>query len=903
MIGGKKIIGVCITKIHEIRNINLVDTLHSYAENNNSKLIVFNSYTDFYTGRKYDDGAKAIYDVINYDTIDVIVIYPMCFCDKNIPAQIIEQAKAHSVPVILIDDEQEGCYSVKVDYTNALKTVISHIINEHGVKDSIFISGYEGDALSEGRTDCYKEAVEENGLTFSRDNVYYGGFWQDPVYKIIDDFVSDGRKMPQAIFCANDSMAIATCERLQQHGYNIPADVIVTGFDGVPAADYFNPRLTTCCVNNDSIAKAVFEVVAEIDGGKAPFTAYADAFSARISESCGCEVVSSDSYRDDAIELFRTLEDMETLDDLMHTKTDRSLTVQDINSLYETVSTALNEGSYVCVSSDYLSISMGGKENLRLWEAQAMAVIPSKFDEVRGVPTPNYTVTDMVPDIENWVNDNSMYVLNSVFVRENPCGVYAVKVNPGNSMRYMRRSKRVFNAVNIAFNIASNYFRHTNMERRIEQVSLTNPTTGLPNLKGATKWFNEFSKDEKNHKGPLTVSVYYLSKYTYIYENYGIDEAEASLRYSAEALKLANPKDCFVAHIADDQFAVINYYENYNTIGDTINSATSMFYKTISAYNDTSGKDFYTELSAGCFVVDVGWNQSLETYLRAANNEMYLNILRQGGTAAAKEKSPDVGTYKMFDILIEKNLFTYCFQPIVSAKTGDIFAYEALMRTDSSIGMNPLEVLETAKSYRKLYQVEKATMFNVMKRVADDPESFADRKVFINTIPGNFLNEADRAELHDIYGEDMERYFFELTETSSVSDDDLRMLREFGKNTGQIAIDDFGAGHSNIVNLMRYTPQIIKIDRFLITDIHKNKNKQMFVSSTIDFAKMNGIKVLAEGVETYNEMSTVIDLGVDYIQGYYTGKPSAEPVKEIDPAIKKEIVFANPLFGQDRDSL
>ena len=217
--------------------------------------------------------------------------------------------------------------------------------------------------------------------------------------------------------------------------------------------------------------------------------------------------------------------------------------------------------------------------------------------------------------------------------------------------------------------------------------------------------------------------------------------------------------------------------------------------------------------------------------------------------------------------------------------------------------MNPLQVLEIAKTYRKLYQVERATMFNVMKRVADDPDGFGGRKVFINTIPGNFLNESDRTALNEVYGEDMDRYFFELTETSSVSDDDLRMLREFGKNTGQIAIDDFGAGHSNIVNLMRYTPQIIKIDRFLITDIHKNRNKQMFVRSTIDFAKMNGIKVLAEGVETYNEMSTVIDLGVDYIQGYYTGKPSAEPVKEIDPAIKKEIVFANPLCGQDRDSL
>ena len=99
---------------------------------------------------------------------------------------------------------------------------------------------------------------------------------------------------------------------------------------------------------------------------------------------------------------------------------------------------------------------------------------------------------------------------------------------------------------------------------------------------------------------------------------------------------------------------------------------------------------------------------------------------------------------------------------------------------------------------------------------------------------------------------------------------------------------------------MRYAPQIIKIDRFLVTDIHKDQNKQMFVRTTVEFAKMNDIKVLAEGVETSNEMRMVIDLGVDYIQGYYTGKPSPEIVQNIDPDIKKEIIWANPLFGQER---
>ena len=154
--------------------------------------------------------------------------------------------------------------------------------------------------------------------------------------------------------------------------------------------------------------------------------------------------------------------------------------------------------------------------------------------------------------------------------------------------------------------------------------------------------------------------------------------------------------------------------------------------------------------------------------------------------------------------------------------------------------------------------------------------------------------------LSERYGAHMDRVVFELTEQNTVSDEELNNIKKLTGNDsgGQIAIDDYGTGHSNIVNLMRYAPQIIKIDRFLITDIHKDLNKQMFVRSTVEFARLNGIKVLAEGVETSNEMRTAIDLGVDYIQGYYTARPAPEPIRAIPEDIRREIVEANPLFGQ-----
>jgi len=191
--------------------------------------------------------------------------------------------------------------------------------------------------------------------------------------------------------------------------------------------------------------------------------------------------------------------------------------------------------------------------------------------------------------------------------------------------------------------------------------------------------------------------------------------------------------------------------------------------------------------------------------------------------------------------------------------------------------------------------VEKATIFNVMERFSNDFDKFSGRKVFINSIPGHFLNETDNQIVSDKYSDYMKYVVFEITEQNSVSDEELAAIKRVGNTmaNNHIAIDDYGTGHSNIVNLMRYTPQIIKIDRFLISGIHRDVNKQMFVRSTIEFARLNKIQVLAEGVETSEELRMVIELGVDYVQGYYTARPAAEPLANIAEEVRNEIKKAN----------
>lgn len=245
--------------------------------------------------------------------------------------------------------------------------------------------------------------------------------------------------------------------------------------------------------------------------------------------------------------------------------------------------------------------------------------------------------------------------------------------------------------------------------------------------------------------------------------------------------------------------------------------------------------------------------------------------------------------------IIKNNRFVYAFQPIVSAQSGDIFGYEALMRAENDgVPVSPLRILDYASEHNQLYEVEKLTMNNVLSTYSFDRKDFGNRKIFINSIPGYQLKGKDYGELSLKYKEFFENVVIEVTEHTQFKSNELkRLLDRSAKDGFKIAIDDYGTGYSNTSNLLEYLPNYLKIDRLLISEIHEDTKRQHFVKAIVEFAHSNGFLALAEGVETASELKMVIGLGVDLIQGYYTARPSFEVIDEIDADIRNEIVNTN----------
>jgi PAS domain S-box-containing protein len=226
------------------------------------------------------------------------------------------------------------------------------------------------------------------------------------------------------------------------------------------------------------------------------------------------------------------------------------------------------------------------------------------------------------------------------------------------------------------------------------------------------------------------------------------------------------------------------------------------------------------------------------------------------------------------DAIDTKKIVCY-YQPIIDNTNERIAKYETLVRIEyNNEVIPPAKFIDVAKQgiyYSKITEIVLSEAFDIVKKMKD-------YDISINISEIDIEKEIVRELIYELLNENKEyaKYVtFELLEDADV--EKYEVLDEFInkiKNLGvTIAIDDFGSGYSNFIRLINYKPDFLKLDGTLIKNIHKDKFSYSVVKAIVEFAKANDIKTIAEFVENEEIYKTVKDLGVDYSQGYYFGKP------------------------------
>lgn len=242
---------------------------------------------------------------------------------------------------------------------------------------------------------------------------------------------------------------------------------------------------------------------------------------------------------------------------------------------------------------------------------------------------------------------------------------------------------------------------------------------------------------------------------------------------------------------------------------------------------------------------------------------------------------------EFMEILENANIRTV-FQPIISLKDGSIMGYEALSRgPKGSVMESPGVLFDIAKVFGKLWELEFMCRIKALETMSKDKNNFY---LFINVDPGIINDEKFKKgftkEFLKQFNINPENIVFEITEKSSITDlNSFKKVIENYKEQGyRIAIDDAGSGYSGLKLITDIHPQFIKLDMNLIRDIDRDGLKYALIKTLYEFCLVTDIKLIAEGIETENELNALIDIGIHFGQGYLIQKPLPE-IAEIDPKV------------------
>ena len=627
--GRRKTIGVFLCKAYSLFDNAVYMALEQEAKKHDLDVIVFTTVGYFSSQNEYDEQERGMFAFAPIEQLDGIIVAPDTYEIEGFRDQLQEElTKRAKCPVVAIRHYGEESDCVYTDQNLALRPLLQHLLEHHGLKRIVFLAGYKGHPDSELRLQVYREEMMAHSLPVDEEkDISYGNMWLNCGPKAYGELFADPENRPQAVVCANDYMAVGMMRTLQEKGLRVPEDVIVTGFDNVPSIALEQPTLTTVEQDFAGMTRiAVEELDRQIRGQKP--AGEKDGIKKMpmggkliLGESCGCGDRGDDYYLRISSERGRQVDSLTTREVGMTYFTIEMNACDDLNDLHRVLVSKMDDTP--TVRDYYLCLFEKGKDDsgtpvfAEEITDTACLVHVMRDRQDHGMPMITFDRRRLLPDMAERADEPQVLFLTLLHQRENVYGYSLFHYQPGE--------------------VPSNYYQHwnivlsgalSNMHKRNELMllyeerrlsSITDVMTRLLNRRGLEEQLTPLWQQLCTRQESVAFVSFDMDLLKHINDNYGHQAGDYAIRLTGNAIRRAAPKEAILARVGGDEFLAVLPRANQQAA----ERFTKDFQKELKLLNKQEDRAFDVEASCAAVVFRLNGYSTIEECVQKSDEAMY----------------------------------------------------------------------------------------------------------------------------------------------------------------------------------------------------------------------------------------------------------------------------------------
>lgn len=617
----KKPIGVFIPKIDRSGRHDNLYRFSLYAREAGYDVMCFSTFSELAEGNNFDKGERSIFELSKNIEFSAMLVYNELIKDDYVNEMLLARGKELGIPVFTVDRRAEGAYYISYDYGSCFNQIVDHVIEKHGCRNIYMMSGIRDNSFSRTREDAYRRSLEEHGIEFDESKIYYGQFWDQPTLAETEKLLYDcGGKIPDAIVCANDAMAIAVCNVLEKADIKVPGDIIVTGFDGIDRSRTFFPTISTARPEYEDSARYIMGTIIAIDGG-APIEPCEKCFGFRLrnGQSCGCEKItgSSSGLRNSALyEQMRQKQLYTSVNDSMVLRNNDG---RDVVSVLETLGKYFCEVLYSGIELylDPTFFGDPGDTDSRHVLAARVAPESSPHKNAEEYSVPFTPVPENVLCSEDLISNGGSVLFLPVHCQEKIYG-YVVSEFRLNDVYGGERLYDFVTHLNFLLSSIENTAKLNEVIEQLNILYVRDQLTDLLNRHGFYRELKRLIAQASRAGKDITFISADLDGLKYINDNFGHSEGDFAIVSIAEMLTDIAGSGSVCARFGGDEYLAACICE------DTPEKLGERFSQALKDINSKAGKPYPIHASVGIEVASPEESESdVEEIIRRADNKMF----------------------------------------------------------------------------------------------------------------------------------------------------------------------------------------------------------------------------------------------------------------------------------------